>query len=113
MGENPIAKWTSITVGLLSLLAMAAGVWWYFQDDKLRNEQWYADDSKWNTAIISDLADIKAQLSKMEQNIIIAIDRHEEFVSVEHRDVKGTLTTSLDDLNYRLGVHAGRHMSCP
>lgn len=110
MNSTAAAKWIGLIAGVLAIAMVVATGWWYFQDDKLRNEQWYIDDNEWNTSILAELALIKGQLASMEQDIIVAIDRHEEFVSVENRDIKGTLTTSLDDLSYRLGVHAGQHM---
>ena len=46
-------------------------------------------------------------------DIIIALDRHEEFGSGEHLDLLRSSATSQDDLSYRIGVHQGQHYSCP
>ena len=113
--QHPLLKWAGIAVVAIPLLVASAGLWWYFQDDKLRNEQWYQDDQRWNAEILEDLARVQARLAHMETEIIIAIDRHEEFVSTEHRDgaeaLLSGISTFSDDLNYRVGVHQGQHMA--
>ena len=78
-------KWLGGLVVVLSVMSTAGGAWWYLQADELRNEAWYQDDQRWNAELLHDLADLKTQLEVMERDLIVAIDRHEEFVSTEHR----------------------------
>ena len=51
-------------------------------------------DAKWMTDETADFKSIHERIDKLE---------------AEHRDIRDAVTTSLDDLNYRLGVHAGEH----
>ena len=119
MRDARLGTWLSIAAIALPLIVGAAGIWWYLQSDELRNQQWYADDQRWNTGILTDLADIKAQIAMTESDIVKAIDRHEEFVSGEHRDggtalLQGQagISQSLTGAIYQMGVHQGQHSRC-
>ena len=57
------------------------------QDEQRRDAKWMQDET-------ADFKDIHGRIDKLE---------------AEHRDIRDAVTTSLDDLNYRLGVHAGDH----
>ena len=119
MRDARLGTWLSIAAIALPLIVGAASIWWYLQSDELRNQQWYADDQRWNTGILTDLADIKTQIAMTEQDIVKAIDRHEEFVSGEHRDggtalLQGQagISQSLTGAIYQMGVHQGQHSRC-
>ena len=110
-------KWMGGFLAITALLTTVFGGWWYFQDEKLRNEQWFMDDQHWNSTIIEQLVDIRSELAVLKQDLTVTIDRHEEFVSGEHRDSQSSLVEAQAVLGqtitgaiFHLGVHQGQHL---
>ena len=52
---------------------------------------------------------LETRLDKLEAGLVVAIDRHEEFVSVEHGDIGRSISTAQDDFRAELGFHRGQH----
>lgn len=82
------------------------------QKDEIRNQQWYEDDQRWNEGIlenqrkiIENQVAIRTDIATLEQALVNVIDRHEEFISTEHRDMAQTLS----GLIFQVGVHQGEH----
>ena len=46
--QHPIVKWLGIVIAVLSAFSAIGTVWWYFQDQKLRDELWFQEDIEWN-----------------------------------------------------------------
>ena len=50
--------WVAAIFTILSALIAVGGIWWYFQDTKLRDEQWLLDDIRWNAEQLQKMEDI-------------------------------------------------------
>ena len=126
MNDSPLIKWFSIITATLTALVFVGGVWWYFQDEKLRNEQWFVEDTQWNISqlekldfIISTQADIKQELSIQRQLLIdirefqsIISDHSEdsfEELEVEHQNMTEAIWQSYAGIFRILGKHEGLH----
>ena len=85
--NRPVSEWRAHLPTALAIIGLivSAVIWIEVRFGELRDEQ-----------------------SHQEQQIIQAIDRHEEFVSGEHIDLLRSIATSQDDINFRLGVLHGR-----
>ena len=46
--QHPIVKWLGIAIAILSAMSAIGTVWWFFQDQKLRDEIWFEADTEWN-----------------------------------------------------------------
>ena len=46
--QHPIVKWAGIVIAVLSAFSAIGTVWWFFQDQKLRDEIWLQEDIEWN-----------------------------------------------------------------
>lgn len=64
-------------------------------------------------------SDVRESVASFEAEVIEAIDRHEEFVSTEHRDNLSDLregqaesSQTLTNAVYQVGVHQGQHQTC-
>ena len=51
------------------MLATAFGVWWYLQDQKLRDELWLEEDVKWNAALIKGNKEIMERQSEITEEL--------------------------------------------
>lgn len=116
--ERPIFRWVSMIAVACTLLAAVSGVWWYLEQNQLLDQQWFEDDQRWNAEILERLDRIEIDLGMMEADIVVAIDRHEEFVSTEHRGALGELTQgqaelgqTMTGLTFEVGVHQGEHQA--
>ena len=87
MNSHPLLVWGGIALALLAGIVSVA-IWTAGQFNKLHDD-----------------------ITHLEQSLILAIDRHEEFVSGEHVDLLRNIATSQDDINFRLGQHWGWHQA--
>ena len=92
---------------VISILVASGGAWWYFQSEDLRSERWYADDTRWNEAILNDLEEMKAQLYMLENQTGIAIEHQTETLLAGQGKAAQTLTGAI----FHLGIHQGQHLS--
>ena len=82
-----MVKHLSIILGIFSLLAPIVGtILWANNQFDMLHEQGLA----------------------AEYRMIEAINQHEDFMSGENRDILNAITTSQDDINFRIGVLTGR-----
>lgn len=71
MDEHPLLKWAGSIFGVITIIAFVFGVWWYFQDEKLRNERWFQDDTAWNSELLIKQDDIIARQAEILQKIAV------------------------------------------
>ena len=113
------SKWIGLFLTVTAILTAVGGGWWYFQDEKLRNEQWFIDDERWNTAIIATLAEIKEEqaqhrvilddmASSQTEQFLQRENRFEE-LEQEHKRLVDAIYQGLIDINFRIGEHQGIH----
>lgn len=93
MQEHPMIKWVGVSVSIVGLLVSAVI---YLESVRSGIHE--------NRVLLAEVQQTQAAHFAQRE------DRFEE-LEVGQRDIKGAMTTSLDDLSYRLGVHAGRHES--
>ena len=91
MTENPVLKWLGVTVAVVVAIVSAVI---YLEGVRAWQEV--------NRAILEEIR------STQQANFALGVDRFEDLESGQ-RDVQDAMTTSLDNLSYRLGVHAGHH----
>ena len=115
----PASKWIGLFLTVTAILTAVGGGWWYFQDEKLRNEQWFIDDERWNSAIIATLAEIKEEqaqhrvllddiASTQPEHFLQRENRFEE-LEQEHKRIVDAIYRGLIDINFRIGEHQGIH----
>ena len=83
---------------------------WAEQDklDEQTQQKLFADIMKSQTEIREDLSTMIAKQEEVREEVHVNYTRFEE-LEILHTGLRDLITTSLDDLNYRLGVHAGEH----
>ena len=45
---HPILSWIIAVFSFVMALGTVGGVYWYFQEERIRNAEWYEDDVRWN-----------------------------------------------------------------
>ena len=92
--DHPAIKWIGAFLAVVSLLATAWAVLWYFEDKRLRDESWYAEDQGWNQAdaqsrreITEELATQTLRLEEIERRVIGLETDHKRMLELlgEHR----------------------------
>ena len=64
--QHPIVKWLGIAIAILSAMSAIGTVWWFFQDQKLRDEIWFEADTEWN----AEQADKQEQIVRRQFEIL-------------------------------------------
>lgn len=127
--EHPVWLWAGVIITVFGVLGSVGGLYWYFNDERIRNIEWNEDDVRWNNRqredhkiLITRQQEIKKELATQsvkldELHTLIRDhwkqreDRFEE-LETEHKAIISTISTANDDLNFRLGFHAGRKKGC-
>ena len=118
VGER-LLKWAGAFLAMVGILSAIGGTWWYFQDEKLRNQRWFVDDERWNSQIIFDLGRlaeeqarqriILEEINRLHSERFLQMESSFEELEEEHQAIVEAIYQGLLDINYRVGVHEGDH----
>lgn len=130
MHDHPIIKWFGLVLAVGSGLTAVGSVWWYLQDQKLRDEEWLRNDIVWNgnqisklesiigrqAEITEELATQTLRLAEIENQIIRHWDQREqrfEEIESEHKLVLQAIYSMGADIREAIGRHEGHHDYLP
>ena len=123
---NSILKWIGAIISIITIVSISVGVWWWFQDNKIFNENWLEKDIEWNNSLIIKVDTIiknqhnilsvaennSQEIAELKQIINDMDDRREnnfEEVEDDLEDIHNSIFQVKSDMVYSLGVHIGKH----
>ena len=125
-----MGRWTAAllaiggAIGLLAgLIAGANQVLWYFEDDRLRNINWLAQDEKWNAEQLGKLDSILQRQDEIQsematQSLLLGEVRETqkrrfEELEQEHKWLVNELNAAVRTMAIELGRVSERHRGLP
>ena len=115
---QPAAKWGSIAIAVLSALSSVAYVYWFLEDQRRLDAEWYADDIRWNDESLVTLSEIAEEMGAQTlrlDNLDELINRHWsqredrfEELETEHKLLMQMIAMEAAEDAYRQGLKDGR-----
>ena len=122
--QHTVIKWASVAAAAVSALSVVGGAWWYLHEQQLLNERWYEDDQTSDVKVFNSFESIKDRQVKITEELATQTlrladietlinrqwqqrERRFDALESEHRGIINAISTANDDLNFRLGFHAG------
>ena len=86
--NHPVVAGVGLILAFLSIVSVAVTVWVFLEAERVRNDFWLEMDKKWNEQLL---------------------DKFDELEN-DHKILLEAFTQAQADINFRMGVHSGRHM---
>ena len=103
--DHPAIKWAGIIVGIvLPILLTCGAVWWFLQDQRLRDELWFEEDVQWNADLIDGMRSLMQRQGEITEELATQTIRLYE-LEAENKLV----LEALINMQFSIGKHEGRH----
>ena len=107
--DSPILKWGGFIGGVVLPIILTCGaIWWFLQDQRLRDVAWFAEDVKWNARLIKGVDDLMKIQSAVTEELATQTLRMVE-LEAQNLLILDALITMRGDVSFSLGKHEGRH----
>ena len=125
--NHPVVAGVGLILALLSIVSIAVTVWVFLEAERVRNDAWLEFDKKSSEDQLHKLESIQETHGAITETLIKHSGRIEEIedlvkrhwaqredrfeeLETEHKMLLQAFTQSQADINFRIGVHSGRHM---